>query len=116
VTLAIRNRAPGGVRGAPCAERGATCAVCEVRSRITHHRSGRAIMGAMTDSTSFSTRVFGLVSVGIIGVGLFLVLKPFLGPLLWAALLAMLLFPANVTLRRGLGWSMPKGPTLRRRD
>jgi ABC-type bacteriocin/lantibiotic exporter with double-glycine peptidase domain len=59
------------------------------------------MMSAMTDSNSFSTRVFGLVSVGLIGVGLFLVLKPFLAPLLWAALLALLLFPANLTLRRG---------------
>ncbi|MGE5358651.1 MAG: AI-2E family transporter, partial [Bacteroidales bacterium] len=57
----------------------------------------------MTDTNTFSTRVFGLVSVGLLGVGLFLVLKPFLGPLLWATLLALLLFPANLTLRRGLG-------------
>jgi predicted PurR-regulated permease PerM len=60
-------------------------------------------MGAMTDSNSFSARVFSLVSVGLLGIGLFLVLRPFLAPLLWAGLLALLLFPAAERLRRGLG-------------
>ncbi len=57
---------------------------------------------AMTENANFGARVFSLVALTLIGVGLFLVLRPFLGPILWAGLLALLLFPANLTLRRGL--------------
>ncbi len=56
----------------------------------------------MTETSRFASRVFALVSLGLIGVGLFLVLKPFLAPLLWAGLLALMLYPANVALRQGL--------------
>jgi predicted PurR-regulated permease PerM len=50
----------------------------------------------------FYSRVFGLVTLSLLGVALFWMMQPFLVPLLWAALLAVLLFPANLTLRRGL--------------
>jgi len=48
----------------------------------------------------FYPRVFGLVVAAILGYGLFLILKPFVGPILWATLLAFLLFPLNRSLRR----------------
>ena len=52
---------------------------------------------------TFYSRLFALVTLGLIGIAVFLMLRPFLAPLLWAALLAILLYPANQTLRRGLG-------------
>jgi predicted PurR-regulated permease PerM len=57
----------------------------------------------MTRDDSFSSRVFTLVSLGLLSIGLIAILKPFAVPLLWAGLLAVLLFPANVTLCHGLG-------------
>jgi predicted PurR-regulated permease PerM len=51
----------------------------------------------------FYSRVFGLASLTLLGIALFRMLQPFLAPLFWAGLLAVLLFPANRTLRRGLG-------------
>ncbi len=56
----------------------------------------------MTENGTFASRVFSLVSLALIGLGLFLVLRPFIAPILWAGLLALLLFPANRTLCRGL--------------
>lgn len=56
-----------------------------------------------TQDRAFFSRVFALVSLSLLGLAVFWMLKPFLAPLLWAALLAVLLFPANRTLRRGLG-------------
>jgi predicted PurR-regulated permease PerM len=50
----------------------------------------------------FYSRVFGLAALTLLGIALFRMLQPFLAPLFWAALLAVLLFPANLTLRRGL--------------
>jgi predicted PurR-regulated permease PerM len=50
----------------------------------------------------FYSRVFTLVGLSLIGLALFWMLQPFLVPLLWAALLAVLIFPANQTVRRGL--------------
>lgn len=66
------------------------------------HAAPVAILVRIVDSDTFTARVFSLVSLAVIALGLFMVLKPFLAPLLWAGLLAMLVFPANVTLRRGL--------------
>ena len=57
----------------------------------------------MTHTESqFYTRVFGLVAVGLLGFVSFRVLQPFLDPLLWSGLLAFLLFPVNVRLRRAV--------------
>jgi predicted PurR-regulated permease PerM len=50
----------------------------------------------------FYSRVFSLVTLSVLGLAVFWMLRPFLVPFLWAALLAVLLFPANQTLRRGL--------------
>lgn len=52
---------------------------------------------------AFYSRVFSLVTLSLLGLAVFWMLRPFLAPVLWAGLLAMLLFPANQTLRRGLG-------------
>ncbi len=50
----------------------------------------------------FYPRVFTLVAVALLGVAVFKILEPFVGALLWAGLLAFLLFPANQALRRKL--------------
>ncbi len=55
------------------------------------------------DGNTFASRVFALVSLGLIGLGAFLLIEPFIGPVLWASLLALLLFPANAALTRRLG-------------
>ncbi len=51
----------------------------------------------------FYSRVLALATLSLLGVAMFWMLQPFLAPLFWAGLLAVLLFPANRTLRRGLG-------------
>lgn len=54
-----------------------------------------------TDSR-FYPRVFALVAAGLLGFALFNILQPFIGSLLWAALIAFLLSPVNQRLRRAL--------------
>jgi predicted PurR-regulated permease PerM len=56
---------------------------------------------AITPST-FYTRVFALVTALVLGVAVLLIMRPFVGPLLWAALLAFMLFPLNLRLRTAL--------------
>jgi predicted PurR-regulated permease PerM len=51
----------------------------------------------------FYPRVFGLVTAATLAGLMFLILRPFLGPILWAMLLALLLFPARQALSRRLG-------------
>jgi predicted PurR-regulated permease PerM len=51
---------------------------------------------------TFYTRVFALVAAGVLGVLLFRIVQPFLGPILWAALLAFLLSPIQRRLRTRL--------------
>jgi predicted PurR-regulated permease PerM len=47
----------------------------------------------------FYSRVFGLVTALVLGGAVLLIIKPFVGPILWAALLALMLFPINQKLR-----------------
>lgn len=51
----------------------------------------------------FYPRVFALTTAALLGVALFRILRPFIGPILWSVLLAFLLFPVNQRLRRALG-------------
>jgi len=52
---------------------------------------------------SFYPRVFALVTAALLAGALFLILRPFLVPILWSMLLAFLLFPAQRALGRRLG-------------
>src|SRR5262245_38047403 len=52
------------------------------------------------DESNFYPRVFALVTAGLLGIALFRILQPFIGPILWSVLLAFLLFPLNRALRR----------------
>jgi predicted PurR-regulated permease PerM len=47
----------------------------------------------------FSTRVFGVAAAALLLYLLARILRPFFGPILWALLLAILLFPVNTWLR-----------------
>jgi predicted PurR-regulated permease PerM len=51
----------------------------------------------------FYPRVFALVTAALLAGALFLILRPFLVPILWSMLLALLLFPAQQALGRRLG-------------
>jgi predicted PurR-regulated permease PerM len=57
----------------------------------------------ISQERAFYSRVFGLVTLAVLGVAVFWMLRPFVAPLLWAALLSVLVFPANQALRRLLG-------------
>jgi predicted PurR-regulated permease PerM len=50
----------------------------------------------------FYARVFALVTAGLLAVALSWMARPFVGPLLWAFLLAFLLSPVNTALSRAL--------------
>ncbi|MGG5820822.1 AI-2E family transporter [Falsiroseomonas sp. HW251] len=50
-------------------------------------------------------RILGLVALGLLGAGCFLVLRPFVSALLWAAILAYTTWPAFRFLRERLGLS-----------
>jgi predicted PurR-regulated permease PerM len=50
----------------------------------------------------FYARVFALATAGLLGVTLFWMVQPFVGPLLWAFLLAFMLAPANEALGRAM--------------
>jgi len=58
---------------------------------------------ARVEDGRFAARVFNLVVLAILGYFLFRIFEPFLGSILWAALLAFLLFPVNARLRRAVG-------------
>jgi len=49
--------------------------------------------------STFYPRVFGLVTALVLGGAVLLIIRPFVGPILWAALLALMLFPLNERLR-----------------
>lgn len=51
---------------------------------------------------SFYPRVFALITAGVLAVALFRMSQPFVGPILWAFLLAFLLSPLNEALVRRL--------------
>ena len=51
----------------------------------------------------FYPRVFALVTAVILAGAMVLILRPFLAPILWSMLLALLLFPARQALGRRLG-------------
>ncbi len=57
----------------------------------------------MPQPDRFATRVFGLAVVALIGFLLYRILRPFLEPIYWAFLLAFMLFPWNLRLRKRLG-------------
>jgi predicted PurR-regulated permease PerM len=52
-------------------------------------------------TSSFYPRVFASVTAVVLGVAVLRIVQPFVAPLLWASLLAFLLFPANQQLRQG---------------
>ena len=51
-------------------------------------------MSTLTPSRYYA-RVFGLVTAAVLGFALFRLLAPFAAPLMWAALIAFMLQPAN---------------------
>jgi predicted PurR-regulated permease PerM len=51
----------------------------------------------------FYARTFALVTTLLLGMALFRIVQPFLGPLLWAIFIAFLLSPLHVRLRARLG-------------
>ena len=57
----------------------------------------------MATPDRFSTRVFALTVVALLGFLLFRIFEPFLGPIYWAFLLAFMLFPLNRRLRLSMG-------------
>src|ERR1700748_2644986 len=54
----------------------------------------------MAVTSTFYPRVFALTVAAILGYALFRIFEPFALPMIWAAFLAFLLFPVNVSLRR----------------
>jgi predicted PurR-regulated permease PerM len=64
----------------------------------------------MPSSESFYPRIFALVVAAVLGYALLLIFVPFLGPMTWAAFLAFLLYPLNLSLRRRFrGRALPAG-------
>lgn len=56
----------------------------------------------LTGQDRFTARVFNLAVIALLGYALFRIFQPFFGPIVWAVLLAFLLFPLNERLRRRL--------------
>ena len=67
--------------------------------------------------SSFYPRVFASVTAVVLGYAVLRIMQPFVAPLLWAGLLAFLLFPANRQLRqRPWGPDGAGGAAADRRD
>jgi predicted PurR-regulated permease PerM len=67
-------------------------------------------MANMPSNPDFYPRVFALAVAAVLGYALFLIFAPFALPLAWAAVLAFILYPLNVRLRRRLkGKSLAAG-------
>ena len=60
----------------------------------------------------FSSRVFALAAVALLGYLLYRVFEPFFGPILWATLIAFLLFPLNLRVRRAVRGKLGLSATL----
>src|SRR6266851_8011377 len=56
----------------------------------------------MPATSVFYPRIFALVVAAVLGYALILIFAPFIGPMVWAAFLAFLLYPLNLRLRRRL--------------
>jgi predicted PurR-regulated permease PerM len=66
----------------------------------------------MTEPPSpFYARLFAIVTAALLSLGLFRILQPFIGAILWSVLLAFLLLPVNQALRRSLGGSRTAAAT-----
>ncbi len=80
------------------------------RTRAARSRSGgvsalNATMlasGRTMPADRFATRVFGLAVVALLAYALFLLFRPFYGPIVWALLIAFLLFPVVRRVRRAV--------------
>lgn len=55
-----------------------------------------------SNNSGFYKRAFGLCTALLLGVACYLIVTPFLGPLLWAMFFAFLLYPTHVRLTRKL--------------
>ena len=55
---------------------------------------------ALPANDRFAARVFNLAVLALLGYALLRIFRPFFGPIVWASLLAFLLFPVNDRLRR----------------
>ena len=62
-----------------------------------------------TTDDRFYPRVFGLTVAALLGYALYRILTPFVAPLLWALLLAFLLHPVNIRLRRRIRGNRRRG-------
>ena len=60
----------------------------------------------------FSSRVFALAAVALLAYLLYRVFEPFFGPILWATLIAFLLFPLNLRVRRAVHGRLGLSATL----
>jgi predicted PurR-regulated permease PerM len=56
----------------------------------------------LSPNDRFASRVFNLAVIALLGYAVLRIFRPFYGPIVWAFLLAFLLFPLNVHLRRRL--------------
>lgn len=56
----------------------------------------------MESNSRFAGRVFALTVLAVLAYLLLRIFRPFFGPIFWAFLLALLLFPLNVRLRRAV--------------
>lgn len=63
----------------------------------------------MASDDRFYPRVFGLAVAALLAWALYAILQPFIAPILWALLLAFLLHPVNVRLRRSLHGNKSRG-------
>lgn len=63
----------------------------------------------VTSGDRFYPRIFGLVVAALLSLALYSILKPFIGPILWALLFAFLLHPVNLRLRRRFRGSRRRG-------
>ena len=73
-------------------------------------KSGARAAGSIpTSDDRFYPRVFGLVVAALLAVAMVAILKPFVGPILWAVLLAFLLHPVNIRFRRRFALKRRRG-------
>src|SRR5580765_2849522 len=99
------NRAGACARAKPIREKPSRRASSR-RTPAARRRSGAFTSGMLASAqmgeSRFWTRVFAAAGAAVLLYLLARILRPFLGPILWASLLAFLLFPVNRALRRRL--------------
>ncbi len=82
------------------ATQSATLAALDVPPPMAKPTGQTHPLSAVLGDDHFYSRVFAMAATALLGVALYLIIAPFIGPIMWSMFIAFLLHPAHVRLTR----------------